>query len=336
MTRLERSVDPVVRHRGKKILIAVLIVLAVAAGVVFALVKTGIISKEPALLFSKKSTDIYAGYSETLKIKKDPSDADLPKIKWSSSDNKTAKVDSKGNVDAVSAGTATITATSEKGQELSCKVTVLKPVKTIYFTFDDGPSSNVTPKLLKLLKDSDVRATFFIVGYEAADNPKLVKECSDNGNCIAVHTYSHNYRQIYASKAAYMTDFNKTSSLLKSITGKNPSICRMPGGSNNSFCPPALGRQIIAQLRSGSIKVVDWNVSYGDSSTKQVPASILVSRVKAQVKTIDEPVILAHDSSNRDTSYEATKILIKYFKDNHYAFGTLDEYGGKLPVFLGV
>ena len=318
-------------NKRGKIVIASLIVIVIA---LFAVIYSGVLIHEPTISFKEGTATVYMGYSSKLSVQTDPSDEALPDMTWSSSDKDIATVNSAGKVTPVAKGKTTITAKSRKGQKITCAVTVKKPLKTIYLTFDDGPSSNITPKLIKLLKENNVHATFFIVGYEAKENEKLVKEESDNGNCIGIHTYTHDYTQIYASKAAYMSDFNKTKKLLKEITGKTPTVCRMPGGSNNGYCNASLGRSIVKELRSQGFKVTDWEASYGDSTVKPTKASTLAHRAIKEIKWYDSPVILAHDSSEKETSYEATKTLLKYFKKKNYAFSTIDKYKGDPPLFL--
>jgi peptidoglycan/xylan/chitin deacetylase (PgdA/CDA1 family) len=316
--------------RGKIVITS----LAVIAVVLFALIYSGVLIHEPTISFKDSTATVYMGYSSKLTVQTDPSDEALPDMTWASSDKNVATVSSSGKVTPVSKGETTITAKSRKGQKITCSVTVKKPLKTIYLTFDDGPSSNITPKLIKLLKDNNVHATFFIVGYEAKDNEKLVKEEYDNGNCIGIHTYTHDYTQIYASKSAFMSDFNKTKAILKKITGETPTVCRMPGGSNNGYCNAALGRSIVKELRSQGFKVTDWVASYGDSTVKPTKASTLAHRAIKEIKWYDSPIILAHDSSEKETSYEATKTLIKHFKKKNYAFSTVDKYKGDPPLFL--
>lgn len=65
--------------------------------------------------------------------------------------------------------------------------------KEVFLTFDDGPCINNTRRILKILKDNNVKATFFVVGMKGEENPQILKEISDSGMSIGVHTYSHEY-----------------------------------------------------------------------------------------------------------------------------------------------
>jgi len=64
-------------------------------------------------------------------------------------------------------------------------------------TFDDGPTTSVTPKILDILKEENVKATFFVIGKSAEEHPEIVKRAYDEGHYIANHGYSHNYKSIY-------------------------------------------------------------------------------------------------------------------------------------------
>ncbi|MCI2062135.1 MAG: polysaccharide deacetylase family protein [Eubacteriaceae bacterium] len=313
------------------VLIIVLLVLAVT---LFMVLKIGLLNREPTISFSSDKATVYIGAEQKLKVSYDPADKEKPALEWSSSDTDVAVVKSSGVIVPKAKGTADITARTKHGQKITCTVTVKKPVKTVFLTFDDGPSANITPKLLKLLRDNDVHATFFLIGYEAKDNEDLVKEAYKDGNTIGIHTYTHEYTTIYANEDAFFADFDKTEKLLKKITGKQPTVCRMPGGSVNGYCSLSLSRTIVKKLRARGYKCTDWNVSFGDSSLTDTTVKTMYHRVVRDIKPYTYPVILAHDSEQKETSYETAKKLIKYFKAKHYAFSTIDKYPGEPPIFI--
>ena len=103
--------------------------------------------------------------------------------------------------------------------------------KLIYLTFDDGPSDRVTPKILDVLKEESVKATFFIVGKHAETRKYLIKREFEEGHTVAVHSYSHKYDEIYADKSSLLKDIDKCNALIKEITGKPTNLYRLPGGS---------------------------------------------------------------------------------------------------------
>ena len=100
-------------------------------------------------------------------------------------------------------------------------------------TFDDGPSEN-TIKVLDILKEYDVKATFFVTGHAPSYND-FIKEAFEQGHSIGLHTYSHDYKNIYSSTNAYFNDLDQINSMVESITGQKSDIIRFPGGSSNSI-----------------------------------------------------------------------------------------------------
>jgi len=104
---------------------------------------------------------------------------------------------------------------------------------TIYLTFDDGPSASITPKVLDILKEENVKATFFVTCKSDSLN-YLIKRAHDEGHTIALHTCTHNYSQIYSSDDAYFNDLYSISNKVKNITGVESKIIRFPGGSSNT------------------------------------------------------------------------------------------------------
>ena len=112
--------------------------------------------------------------------------------------------------------------------------------KMVFLTFDDGSSTTVTPEILKILKENDVRATFFVTGENIERGGKkaedLIKESFEYGNAIANHSYTHNYKYLYPGRTLnldnFLADFNKTDELLKKILGPyfSTRVIRCPGG----------------------------------------------------------------------------------------------------------
>ena len=100
--------------------------------------------------------------------------------------------------------------------------------KTVYLTFDDGPSDKVTPKILDVLKSENVKATFFIIGNQAVSRKNILKREFDEGHTIAVHSYTHRYGEIYASEQSLLNDIDKCNEIIKSVTGEYSSVYRFP------------------------------------------------------------------------------------------------------------
>ncbi|WP_434063639.1 polysaccharide deacetylase family protein, partial [Paenibacillus polymyxa] len=100
--------------------------------------------------------------------------------------------------------------------------------KVVYLSFDDGPSVTVTPKILDILKEENVKATFFVVGKAVEENEvtkKITKRLIREGHAIGNHTYSHDYSYLYPNQTVnssiFMSDIEKTNQILKQVLGQN-------------------------------------------------------------------------------------------------------------------
>ena len=88
----------------------------------------------------------------------------------------------------------------------------------IYLTFDDGPSANITPKILDILKENNIKASFFLVNYSDS-NEKLVQREVNEGHTVGIHGYSHEYSKIYRSKDSYLKNIYTLQEKIKKSTG---------------------------------------------------------------------------------------------------------------------
>ncbi|WP_084284743.1 polysaccharide deacetylase family protein [Clostridium lundense] len=198
--------------------------------------------------------------------------------------------------------------------------------KVAFLTFDDGPSPNNTRQILKILKENNVKATFFIVGEKAEANSEILKEMSRSGMCILPHCYSHSYETIYNTPDSYFNDLNKCIGVIKRITKKTPqSYVRMPGGSDNLVSKPESLRTIRNRLNAKGIDYVDWNVSSGDATADTVPASTIENNIFDQCKEKNFVVMLMHDSYYKKTTVESLNYTIRYLKDKGFQFKTFED-----------
>jgi len=150
--------------------------------------------------------------------------------------------------------------------------------KTVYLTFDDGPS-NRTVEILDILKKEDIKATFFIIGKEGEKEKDLLKRMADEGHSIGIHTYSHIYSSIYDSVENYLGDFNQTYQLIYDTTGMKPKIFRFPGGSINKYNAQDY-EEIIAEMTRRGFTYYDWNASDGDANSNATANSVYYNTVQ--------------------------------------------------------
>lgn len=193
----------------------------------------------------------------------------------------------------------------------------INPVKSsgkkVYLTFDDGPSSN-TDQILDILKDYDVKATFFVVGKTDERSVKAYQRIVEEGHTLAMHSYSHKYDEIYESKEAFARDLNSLQEYLYETTGVWPRIYRFPGGSSNTVSKVDM-QELIEYLTDIGIAYFDWNVASGDAVSRTLPAETIVNNCLSGIEKQKESVILMHDASNKGTTIEALPQIIEAIQE---------------------
>ena len=182
-------------------------------------------------------------------------------------------------------------------------------IRKVYLTFDDGPSGN-TNRILDILADYDVKATFFVVGKEEEEYQALYKRIVEEGHTLAMHSYSHKYKEIYQSVESYSADLSKLQEFLYDTTGVWCRYCRFPGGSSNTVSRVDM-HELIAYLDDQDMSYFDWNISSGDASSSYLSASDIVRNCTANLKEYNEAIILLHDASNKNSTVEALPKLIE-------------------------
>ena len=193
----------------------------------------------------------------------------------------------------------------------------INPVKSsgkkVYLTFDDGPSSN-TDQILDILKDYDVKATFFVVGKTDERSVKAYQRIVEEGHTLAMHSYSHRYDEIYESKEAFARDLISLQEYLYETTGVWPRIYRFPGGSSNTVSKVDM-QELIEYLTDIGITYFDWNVASGDAVSRTLPAETIVNNCLSGIEKQKESVILMHDASNKGTTIEALPQIIEAIQE---------------------
>ncbi|NLY44041.1 MAG: polysaccharide deacetylase [Clostridiaceae bacterium] len=195
-------------------------------------------------------------------------------------------------------------------------------VRVAYLTFDDGPSPNITPQVLDILKEYDIKATFFVIGNMAEKNPDILLRIQKEGHLIGNHTYTHDYKHIYSHPQKLVDELKKTDELLLSILGNEygkPRFMRFPGGSFGDKLLPF--RQAVKE--AGYISI-DWNVVNGDAEAPSVPAEKQFKRLQETLQNKRQAVILMHDSNGKQTTVDALPALIEYIMSQGYVFKTLE------------
>lgn len=182
-------------------------------------------------------------------------------------------------------------------------------IRKVYLTFDDGPSGN-TGKILDILAEYNVKATFFVVGKEEEKYQPLYKRIVEEGHTLAMHSYSHKYNEIYQSKESFVEDLTKLQEFLYDTTGVWCRYCRFPGGSSNTVSRVDM-HELIDYLEEQDMSYFDWNVSSGDASSAYISPEAIVRNSTARLGEFQEAIILMHDASDKDSTVEALPKLIE-------------------------
>ena len=202
--------------------------------------------------------------------------------------------------------------------------------KRVFLTFDDGPSTSVTPYILDLLAQQNIKATFFVLGSKVEANPDLVKREYDEGHYIANHGYSHKYSEMYSSTQNVLDEYNKTNDLIKNAIGNenyNSLVFRFPGGSSGGPYND-LKQEAKEVLKQNGIASVDWNALTNDAAGANTKEKIMENFYNT-VQNKTSIVILMHDAPDKILTYECLPEIIQYFKDNGYEFKTMYDVIGR-------
>ncbi len=192
--------------------------------------------------------------------------------------------------------------------------------KVAYLTFDDGPSKSVTPLILDLLKQENIKATFFVLGSRVKSYPNLVKREYDEGHFIANHGYSHVYSSIYSSIDTILEEYNKTQNVIQNAIGEpyNGHLFRFPGGSTGGKYKK-IKSEAKAVLAQNEIGFVDWNALSEDAAGAKTKEA-LIANIKATVGEKNVVVILMHDAGDKILTYETLPDVIAYLRERGYTF----------------
>ena len=189
--------------------------------------------------------------------------------------------------------------------------------KVVYLTFDDGPSKN-TQRVLDILAEYDAKATFFITGQQP-EYFSMIKTAYDAGHTIGLHSYIHEYDQVYASVDAYFKDLEKIGELAKEQIGFVPCYIRFPGGASNTVSrkyTEGIMTELTEKVLEKGYQYYDWNISSGDGS-KATKEEIIK---QSETDEYDHVMILFHDAATKDTTVEALPDILKYYQDKGYEF----------------
>lgn len=186
--------------------------------------------------------------------------------------------------------------------------------KKIALTFDDGPENDWTPKILAILKEKDIKATFFVIGRQAQVYPDMLKKIDEEGHIIGNHTFDH--ADLTKLDAPSVTkEIVECALAINRIIGKTPTLVLPPFGFHNEIADTA--------IYSRNNKIILWSL---DTDDWQGPdAATVKERIVPKMK--NGYIVLQHNGVNPHLggSVEALPIMIEELKKQGYAFVTIPE-----------
>lgn len=198
--------------------------------------------------------------------------------------------------------------------------------KQVYLTFDDGPSKDITPQILDVLKENNVKATFFVLGARVELYPDTLKREYEEGHYIANHGYSHDYSRVYENKDTTFQEYVDCENAIKNAL-ENPDynsfLFRFPGGSSGGkySSVKSEARQLFKEY---GVAYTNWNCLTGDAEGKKTKEECIneMLRTKGNQNSI---ILLMHDANDKKQTLEALPEIIQYFKNEGYTFKTFYE-----------
>ncbi len=203
-----------------------------------------------------------------------------------------------------------------------------KVTGTIYLTFDDGPSLKITPQILDVLKENNIKATFFVVDYQVgSERESLIVRAFNEGHTIGLHGTSHTYSKIYSSLEALIENFETLQEKVYNSTGYRSNIIRFPGGSSNTvsknYCEGIMTKAV-EYFSSTDFIYFDWNVDSQDAGGTTT-ANGVFENVTSSVKPGRDNIVLMHDSGSKSHTLEALQSIIDWAISEGYEFKPITE-----------
>ena len=198
--------------------------------------------------------------------------------------------------------------------------------KRVFLTFDDGPSP-VTSKILDILKQENVKATFFILGSNVDSRKDVVKRMYEEGHYLANHGYSHTYSKIYSSPQSVLDEYNECNDKVKNaieVPDYNSHLFRFPGGlAGGKYAE--IKKEAKELLLQNNIVNVDWNALTGDAETNNLSVEFEMTRLTETMESKNSLVILMHDAAAKSVTADALPQIIAKLKEEGYVREVLSK-----------
>ena len=183
-------------------------------------------------------------------------------------------------------------------------------IKAVALTFDDGPSANITPQILALLKQHHAHATFFVMGQNVKQYPQLVRQAIAEGHIIGCHSYTHAIRP---SSSVAQREMKLTRQLVREVIGRDPVLFRPPYGDVKS--------NYTKIARQEKDAIILWSVSGADTATRDY--AVVRDNVTEGINSGD--IVLMHDSSGKAHTARALPEVLARLEQRGFSFVTIPE-----------
>ncbi len=193
--------------------------------------------------------------------------------------------------------------------------------KRVFLTFDDGPSKSITPQILDLLGQENIKATFFVLGKNVHRYPEITKRAYEEGHFIANHGYTHSYSTIYASIDAILDEYNRTEDEIRNALENaeySSHLFRYPGGSTGGKYKQ-IKKEAKTVLEANEIFYLDWNALTKDAEGAKTNKAQL-ENLEGTVGEKSSVVLLMHDAADKQVTYETLPAIIAFFRERGYQF----------------
>ncbi|HRG07788.1 MAG TPA: polysaccharide deacetylase family protein, partial [Cyclobacteriaceae bacterium] len=187
----------------------------------------------------------------------------------------------------------------------------------IALTFDDGPLPNQTERILNVLAQYQIKASFFCIGQRVAQHPHVLKQVHEQGHLIGNHTFHHSPVMGFSSLKHVVSELEKTNTQIEQVIGKQPLFFRPPYGVTNPTIAEAIGQ--------GKYQLIGWSIRSFDTIIRDQYK--LYKRITRSLKGGD--IVLLHDYS--EITIQVLPRLIQYAHQNGLVFVRLDELLNEEP-----
>jgi peptidoglycan-N-acetylglucosamine deacetylase len=197
------------------------------------------------------------------------------------------------------------------GYHMKAMCNIITTEKIVALTFDDGPDKELTPKLLDVLKELEIKATFFCIGKKINGNEEMLKRMIAENHIIGTHSFSHANGFDFYLPGIMRNELNNSVQAVQDVIGKKPLFFRPPYGVINPMLKQALKRS--------NLQVIGFSNRAWDTSSRN--GNTISSRIMKNLKPGD--VIVLHDTVIE--SVESVRNIVVQLKQAGYRIVPLDK-----------